>query len=228
MTTACLILMTKPARPGKVKTRLRPTLGAERAAQLHAALLADLLGRLEARSFHLRLAWALEQGEALPGLGADEVRQEGEDLGARLGHALVTAGRSFERVAAIGSDHPELDAARVETAFERLARGAEVVLGPSEDGGYYLIAVAAHALDPALFAGVPWSSPAVLAVTRERCLRLGLRCELLDEGWDVDRPEDLERLEQGLESGRLEGPATRRLLAGWRQAAGAGTEKGQR
>lgn len=216
MTAACLLLFTKPARPGKVKTRLIPELGAERAAALHEALVDDLLERLAGGRFHLRVAWALEPGEPLPGRFADEVRQQGEGLGERLLTALAAAAAQHGWVAAIGSDHPELDAARVEEAFERLAAGAEVVLGPSEDGGYYLIALVARAVAPELFRGVPWSTSGVLAATRERCRRLGLRCELLAEGWDVDRPEDLDRLAREIEAGRLEGAATRRLLESWR------------
>ncbi|NJL28917.1 MAG: DUF2064 domain-containing protein, partial [Thermoanaerobaculia bacterium] len=65
----------------------------------------------------------------------------------------------------MGSDHPELDAARVEEAFARLATGADVVLGPSEDGGYYLIALAPGAVVPELFTGVPWSTSGVLEAT---------------------------------------------------------------
>lgn len=218
MTTACLLLFTKPAQPGKVKTRLIPTLGAERAAALHQALVDDLVARLSGGRFNLRVAWALDAEEPLPGRFDDEVRQEGEGLGERLFAALATAGRSGP-VAAIGGDHPELDAARVEEAFARLAAGAEVVLGPSADGGYYLIALAARGVVPELFRGVPWSTSEVLVVTLERCRQLGLRCELLAEGWDVDRPEDLDRLERELGAGRLWGPVTRRLFERWQSEA---------
>jgi hypothetical protein len=218
VTTACLLLFTKPARPGKVKTRLIPKLGAERAAALHEALLEDLLARLAGGCFDLRVAWALAPGEALPGRFADEVRQQGEGLGERLYGALAAAALEHRALAAIGSDHPELGAAHVEAAFARLAAGAEVVLGPAQDGGYYLIALAPGAVRRELFEGVPWSTSGVLAATLERCRQLGLRCELLGEGWDVDRPEDLDRLEHALAEGRLEGPVTRRLLASWRLA----------
>lgn len=216
MKNTCLLLFTKTARPGNVKTRLIPAVGAERAARLHSALLGDLVERLEKGDFHFRLAWALGEGEDLPGLGTDEVRQVGEGLGERLFRGFEEAvAEGFEAVAAVGSDHPELDAARVTEAFTLLADGVEVVIGPSEDGGYYLIALGAGALRRELFEAVPWSTAEVLEATLERCRRAELGWRLLDRGWDVDRPEDLERLERAVEEGTLESPRVRELFTAW-------------
>ena len=166
-----LLLFTKPAREGRVKTRLIGDLTAAAAAALHAAFLADLLARLRQGDFDLRLAWALEPGEALPAAPVPGVRQEGESLGERLYRALAAAAgeAGVTAVAALGSDHPTLPLALVHRAFERVEAGADVVLGPAEDGGYYLIALSAGAVAPRLFAEIAWSTGAVLAETLARC-----------------------------------------------------------
>ncbi len=98
---------------------------------------------------------------------------------------------------ALGSDHPTLPLDLVHRAFETLETpeaGADVVLGPAEDGGYYLIALKAGAVHPRLFEDVAWSTGEVLATTLNRCRELGLSVELLPEASDVDTPEDLRRL----------------------------------
>ncbi len=210
-----LLLFTKPARPGRVKTRLIGDLSPEEAADLHAAFLADLLERLSAGDFDLRLAWDLDPGDPLPAGPVPGLRQEGHDLGARLHRALSAAAREALLVAALGSDHPTLPLPLVHRAFERLEAGAEVVLGPAEDGGYYLIALRAAALDPRLFSEIPWSTAGVLAATLDRCRELGLAVELLPHAADVDTPADLRRLAAEMAAGDLGCPRTRGLLEAW-------------
>jgi len=208
------VLFTKPARPGRVKTRLIGDLTAGQAAELHQAFCDDLLSRLRGGAFVLRVAWALEAGEALPAGGDDAVRQRGADLGERLFGGLRDAAREHERVAAVGSDHPDLPLARVEEAFAALAT-ADVVLGPAADGGYYLIALRAAAVRPELFAGVAWSSDRVLAETLDRCRGLGLRVRQLEPAADVDTPRDLRRLAARIAAGEAECPRTAALLGAW-------------
>ncbi|HEV2856704.1 MAG TPA: TIGR04282 family arsenosugar biosynthesis glycosyltransferase [Thermoanaerobaculia bacterium] len=190
-----LLLFTKPAREGRVKTRLIGDLTAAEAARLHTAFLEDLLDRLREGDFELRLAWALEEDEEIPAGPAPGVRQQGSDLGERLYRALSEPGAGA--VAALGSDHPTLPLSLIHRAFETLETpeaGADVVLGPAEDGGYYLIALRADAVHPRLFEDVAWSTDRVLPTTLERCRELGLAVELLPEASDVDTPQDLRRL----------------------------------
>jgi rSAM/selenodomain-associated transferase 1 len=210
-----LLLFTKPAREGRVKTRLIGDLTAAEAAALHAAFLADLLDRLEGGDFDLRLAWALEEGEAIPASAFPGVRQEGSELGERLYRALseAAAEAGADSVAALGSDHPTLPLELVERAFERVESGADVVLGPAEDGGYYLIALRAGAVAPRLFAEIAWSTDQVLPATLARCRELGLAVELLPMAADVDTPDDLSRLAARMAGGDLGCPRTRSLLA---------------
>jgi rSAM/selenodomain-associated transferase 1 len=210
-----LLLFTKPARAGRVKTRLIGDLTPAQAAELHAAFVDDLLDRLREGNFELRLAWALNPDEALPEGPVPGVRQSGDDLGERLYRALSEGSGA---VAALGSDHPTLPLDLVHRAFERVEAGADVVLGPAEDGGYYLIALIAlegGAIPRRLFEGIDWSTERVLPQTLERCRELGLRVELLPMASDVDTPEDLRRLAARLADDDLGCPRTRALLAAW-------------
>lgn len=202
-----------------MKTRLIGALDARQAAALHDAFVGDLTERLSGGRFELRVAWALEPGEEPPDCALPALRQEGDGLGERLFRGLAAVAAECRWVAAVGSDHPELPLARVEEAFARLEAGADVVLGPAEDGGYYLIAVAAEALRPALFEEIPWSTSAVLATTVERCRSEGLRFELLALGRDVDTPRDLERLGRELAGSAEHCPRTLALLADWKRLA---------
>jgi rSAM/selenodomain-associated transferase 1 len=217
-----LLLFTKPAQPGRVKTRLIGDLTAAQAAELHAAFVGDLLARLAHGPFDLVLAWALEPGEPVPeGFwpGVAGTRQQGPDLGERLHAALEAAAREAPVVAALGSDHPTVSLAAIERAFTAIESGAaQVALGPAEDGGYYLIALAAGAVRRRLFADVPWSTEAVLAATLARCAELGLKVEQLARGADVDTAEDLARLAGVLAPAgpaAVDCPRTRALLARW-------------
>lgn len=210
-----LLLFTKPAREGRVKTRLIGDLTAAEAAALHAAFLEDLVDRLREGDFELQLAWALDAHDELPVGPVPGVRQQGDDLGERLYRALSEAAGEAFSVMALGSDHPTLPLALIHEAFERLEKGAEVVLGPAEDGGYYLIALRPDAIDPALFRDVPWSTDRVLSVTLERCRNLAV--ELLPPASDVDTPEDLRRLADRMSFDDLGCPRTRELLRTWQR-----------
>ena len=211
-----LLVFAKPARPGRVKSRLIGELTAEQAAELHEALLRDLLDRLAGGDFSLRLAWALDEGEEPPPWSPPWMRQEGTDLGARLHRALAgAAGEGHSAVAAVGSDHSDLGRADVEGAFARVEAGADVALAPAGDGGYSLIALAAAAVRPELFAGVPWSTRRVFDETLARCRRLGLEVAMLPERRDLDTPADLRRVAAGLAAGAGGCRRTQALLEAW-------------
>lgn len=174
---------------------------------MHSAFLVDVVEELQKGPFELWIAWAEDVGGGPGERPAETSRvksfpQAPGDLGERLFSGLLRAMGTFDRVAAIGSDHPELRAETVVDAFDRLTT-ADVVLGPTTDGGYYLVGVRRDRLDRALFSGIPWSTEAVLETTLRRCDELGLRVELLPEGRDVDVPEDLEGLTQRLAEGSV-------------------------
>ncbi|HSS52484.1 MAG TPA: TIGR04282 family arsenosugar biosynthesis glycosyltransferase [Thermoanaerobaculia bacterium] len=210
-----LLLFTKPARAGKVKTRLIGDLTPADAARLHAAFLDDLLARLRGGDFELRIAWALDPEEEIPAGPVPGVRQRGSDLGERLFRALSAAAASGDgtgAVAAVGSDHPTIPLDLVHRAFASVEAGTDVVLGPAEDGGYYLIALRAGAVSPRLFADIAWSTEQVLPATLARCRELGLTVELLPTASDVDTPADLRRLAARMAGSDLGCPRTRELL----------------
>lgn len=209
-----LLLFTKPARAGKVKTRLIGDLTPDDAARLHAAFLEDVLARLQGGDFELRIAWALDPGEDVPSGPVPGVRQQGSDLGERLYRALSEAAAAGEAVAAVGSDHPTIPLELVYRAFAAVESGADVVLGPAADGGYYLIALRSGAVSPRLFADIAWSTEQVLPATLERCRELRLTVEMLPTASDVDTPDDLRRLAVRMAGSDLGCPRTRELLVG--------------
>lgn len=215
-----LIVFAKPAIPGRVKTRLIGMFTAEQAADFQKAALADLLEELARGRFDTRLAWALAEGEKLPRHKVRGERQVGIDLGERLYRALQAALRQVPAAVVIGSDHPEIECERVEQAFEVLENGKPVVIGPSADGGYYLLGLRREALTQVLFLNMPWSTSAVCTTTMDRCRKLELEFEVLPTAFDIDTPIDMLSLAQRLAkapTGRCR--RVRRLLASWKLPA---------
>lgn len=210
-----LLVFGKLPAAGRVKTRLAPALGAEGAAALYAAFLEDTAAsarRVDGAEVQLWLE-APGGGEGRDGLEGREAGrrlarrlglglrwQRGEELGERLRRAFARAfAEGADSAVAVGSDHPTLPPARIEAAFRALTT-AEVAIGPSEDGGYYLIGLSRPAWPRAaeLFRRIPWSTPRVLARTRAAVARLGLSTRELAPWYDVDVPRDLARLRRDL------------------------------
>lgn len=195
MGTLTIIFAKEPA-PGQVKTRLTPPLRPEEASGLYRAFLEDILEET-ARLPEMELALAYApagSGEAFRPLVPATVQllpQEGRDLGERMARAFAwgfTMG--FEIVLLRGSDTPDLPGAVMNEAREQLTAGpAEVVLGPSRDGGYYLMGLKAP--HPELFQGILWSTGAVLADTLSRVQDLALKVHLLPAWTDIDTYADL-------------------------------------
>ncbi|HLK10139.1 MAG TPA: TIGR04282 family arsenosugar biosynthesis glycosyltransferase [Candidatus Binatia bacterium] len=210
--------MAKYPVPGGVKTRLARVVGAAAAAELSAAFVGDLAERLQ--ELGCSVAWAFWPPDApferlVP--GAPCVAQQGEDLGARLTAAVAWAfDRSQRPLAILGADVPHVPAAGLREAEAALAGGAEVVLGPAHDGGYYLVAL--RAPQPGLFAGVAWGGADVLAATLARARAAGLRVHLLPPTFDVDAPADLTALRRLLADGVVTLPRTAAVLARFERA----------
>lgn len=192
-------------------TRLHSQLSPEHAAAVYEACLHDVVHSVYENSpeFSPEIWYDPEEDAAgaeqyfrrsFPGVAL--MAQPKGDLGTRLSEAF---GRSFSggarRVAIIGSDAPTLPPERIPQAFRHLG-ARDVVLGPAEDGGYYLIGIRAAAWPAAagLFGGVPWSTDEVLSATRSRLRRLELGSAMLAPWYDIDHPEDLARAAAALES----------------------------
>lgn len=204
MPAPSVAVLCRAPRPGRAKTRLCPPLAPDVAAALALAFLLDVLDALRSPGWDLEACVAAPADvplvRALVPAGTVVSAQPPGDLGARM-RGVVVERRAAGRPATVlvGADCPTIDAARVEGALRALREGADAALCPSADGGYGLLALARpHA---ALFRGVPWSTPEVLAVTRARARDAGLTLAELDPLDDVDRVEDLARLMRALDAG---------------------------
>lgn len=222
-----IVVMTKYPAAGRVKTRLTPALAPQQAADVHAALLrhgvarlaslaAEIDGRVfvcfdppdAARPFH----------ELLPDVPpAQFLPQSPGDLGARLAAAAEAVRRGWNPSGMLffGVDSPDLPADHVRRAAS-LCRNADVVLGPTDDGGYWCVGVGGRVEPARLFAGIEWSTGREMAQTVERAGDLGYTAALADPWDDVDRPADLARLIERLS--RSPDAADGRLLAALRAA----------
>ncbi len=218
-----IIVMAKAPLPGTVKTRLSGAYPDAEIVALASCFLADTVSAAKQVGPSVLLAYAPEGGQAviepivgpLAGAAVLWTCQQGANLGDRMHAALVQAAQwGFTPLVMVGTDSPSLPLAHYQSALEILRCGeAEVVLGPAEDGGFYLIGVSAPS--PALFEGVVWSSPAVCQQTRENAERAGLRVRTIAPWYDIDTPEDLQRLQVELladPTGTVRAPATCRWL----------------
>ncbi len=205
------ILFTKSAGSNWVKTRLRTLLPLEQRRLLHAAMRDDVLRTLDGGSWEVRVAWDPDSGSPAD-LARPSFVQRGEDLGERMYNALLWGDRYWRRTAIVGSDHPELTSGQVEQAFAALGGGADLVLGPATDGGFYLIASRRGAKLDGLLRDVQWSRGDVFDVVRKRTLNAGLRFAQLDPVSDIDTPDDVERLAARLQKDLELCPRTRSVL----------------
>jgi rSAM/selenodomain-associated transferase 1 len=192
-----LLTVAKRPAPGRTKTRLTPPLSPQQAMILYEGFLRDTLDLM-------RRVPAVQRGIAyLPASEEDYFRdlapdfelilQNGSDLGARLDHVLTHyLGCGYKQVVVMDSDSPTLPLECLTGAFEALAGGADVVLGPCDDGGYYLIGLKRPA--SRLLREVRMSTPNVTADTLALAHEEGLRVELLPEWYDVDDAAELARL----------------------------------
>jgi rSAM/selenodomain-associated transferase 1 len=193
-----VIVFARAPRPGQVKTRLVPLLGAEGAAALHARLVERTLASARSAGFeHVELRCAPDAEDPFFHLcrrryGVVLAAQAEGDLGTRMRVAFERALAAHARVLLVGSDCPALGASHLRQAERALCEGCDAVLGPAEDGGYVLIGLVR--LAAGLFANISWGGASVLAVTRERLAAFGWKWRELETLWDVDRPQDYERL----------------------------------
>lgn len=197
-----LMVFLKAPRPGCVKTRIAKTLGGENASIIYRALVEDLLTNLATgQDFEILIMfWPPESySEISQWLQAKfklEVQIEG-DLGARMLDAFTKAfNKDYKNVILIGSDLPYLTHDFIREAFNAL-QAVDLILGPSADGGYYLIGLKKP--DPALFEKISWSTSLVLKQTVNRAEKAGISCKLLQELRDIDNYEDLKFLENLIE-----------------------------
>ena len=210
---AALIVFAKVPRPGEVKTRLTPVLTPSEAAQLYEAFLRDALRLYAELEAHIRLYLAppLPDEPLLQknGAGATFV-QEGEGLGERMKNAFLdTFDDGYEQASIIGTDHPTLPLPFVRQSFTALEAPRSVCIGPSEDGGFYLLGT--NAFYPQLFEGMRYSHNSVFTDTLARVGTTDARLTVLPRWYDVDTPAMLERMVADLD-GNERAPQTRKMI----------------
>ena len=212
-----ICVVSRTPVPGRVKTRLAADIGDEAAATLFRAFLRDVLVSTSSIPGAIVTITYPEDDDATtfkefapPGV---RLRPESSrDFSLVLPEAL-RSGLELATVAAlVGADSPDLPNEFVLRAYAALESGeADVAIGPTTDGGFYLLAVAEH--HPDLFVGVDWSTNYVFDQTVASAATAGLRIEVLPEWYDVDRLSDLERLAENLGTDvALNAPATRAAL----------------
>lgn len=208
MRANALVVMAKAPLAGQVKMRLVPVLGPEQAARLARALLVDQLNhvrQIDDADFYL--AFAPEEARLpMQALAPPLFRlfpQEGADLGTRMQAAFEKLFRAGQRrVILIGGDLPPVPPVYFEQAYQYLdASDRRVALGPSRDGGYYLVGLNRPLAE--MFENMTWSHDEVLAQTLATLARLKVAHHLLSSWFDVDTINDLRALRDALDSGSL-------------------------
>lgn len=223
MSRSAVLVFAKLPQPGRVKTRLLSALTPQQAADVYRACLEDTVvqaSRVPGCQKCLQVAARLDQAQELAAkLGLDRRWrvdvQRGRDLGERLHKAFDSFFRSgYRKVVVVGPDTPWMGSRRMVQAL-RLLETADVVLGPSADGGYYL--VGARRLVPQMFLQIPWGTSEVFGTTLRGLEKAGASYRLLSRDFDLDRPEDLERAAQLLCQNAARAPQ----LARWMNQLGA-------
>ncbi len=200
---AALVIFAKAPIPGQVKTRLTPALTEDEAATLHGSFVLDTLERTKAAVGRFKLpvdrflACAPSSSHVFFRImearhGVTLLDQQGEDLGIRMHHAFDSLfRRGYQRICLVGTDVPSLPLTYYRDAMEALVHH-DVVIGPANDGGYYLIGLTRPHHD--LFINIPWSTDGVMTRTQQKAITAGLRVSLLPPWSDVDTIANLEAL----------------------------------
>jgi uncharacterized protein len=213
-----LLVFARLPEAGAVKTRLAASIGEGRALDVYEAMLSDLLENIgkSDEETEIEILWAptaAATGAALrQAFGAFSMaRQTGADLGDRL--AMAFSERFFfhrtRKIIAIGVDDPTLSRELIDHAFS-LLESCEWVIGPADDGGYYLIGCRAAAFSTEIFTGIEWSTDQVLATTLDHIRDSEQTVAQLPSRFDIDREEDLRHL-----ATLAPGGATGELLRSW-------------
>lgn len=185
-----LIIFAKNPEKEHVKTRLAKTLGEQKALEIYRTILGYTLSVADGCECDKELWYSrfIPEQDEWGKRGFRIQLQQGEDLGERMKHAFRRAFKnSYPKVVIIGSDCAELTPDLISDSYQKLDKH-DLVIGPSEDGGYYLLGM--NELYGRLFEDIPWSTSEVLAQTMEKAKALGLDISLLPELNDVDNETD--------------------------------------
>ncbi|MGZ6249236.1 MAG: TIGR04282 family arsenosugar biosynthesis glycosyltransferase [Syntrophales bacterium] len=191
----CLIMFVRFPEQGQVKSRLAKDIGEEPATNLYRCFVDDLSERFSKEPYRLCLAFhpREKEREMKEMLGHDfsYIPQTGEDLGERMKLAFLRCFSEGARsVVLIGSDIPDLPARIVDEAFRALDKYGTVI-GPSLDGGYYLLGFRQETFNEGIFAWLPWGAETVFQQTMNILHMAGALVHVLPVWWDIDKHEDI-------------------------------------
>jgi len=219
-----MCVFAKPPRPGRAKTRLAAKIGDEAACRLATAFISDFITFCDQFDWGFPILATTDDGmpdgafppQAYPSdVQPDAVPkwlQPDGDLGAKIEGIVRQGLAQADAVICLGADSPGRPIARLEQTYEALMSGTDVVLGPTEDGGYDILAM--RTCPDGLLADLPWSQPTTFEASKRRFEDRGLKVHVLEQWWDVDEVEDLERLRSLLAGeGAARAPATAYALA---------------
>jgi uncharacterized protein len=202
-------IFAKPPVPADVKTRLIPALGAAGAAELASAMLLDVWRTVELCPGVRPILATTLPGDFPVYVSADDVWLQGDgDLGERIERIFNYGLLQAPAVIVIGADSPALTAAHLQAALDALQRN-DIVVGPSADGGFYLLGL--HRGPAGLLYSLPWSSSQTLQILKSRIAERWLSIAELEPLFDVDTPSDLLTLQEHLLTHPSLAPATRAL-----------------
>jgi hypothetical protein len=214
---SCILLFVKYPVAGRVKSRLARGLGSETAAELYKRFVGDTIKMLGAAGRDLKIycdpCKSVANYAEWIGGGHEFIHQVGGDIGERMRGAFEeTFAAGFKRAVLIGSDIPDMPAEFISRAFAGLD-GSDAILGPSADGGYYLIGFSEESFCAEAFSGVSWSTESVLSQTRERLESNGVKAALLPMWGDVDTIDDLKELVERNKGGEFENSRTMEFVS---------------
>jgi rSAM/selenodomain-associated transferase 1 len=194
-----IVVFAREPLLGKVKSRLAVEIGAQEALAVYQAMLTrlgQLLNQAQVAAWDLWVTSNCSHKDFVSICNKTNIYlQSGQDLGARMDTAIrqTLQRENVESVVLIGTDCPALTERYLDQALLALESGVDVVLGPAEDGGYVLVGMQRPIT--AVFEDIPWGTDQVMHRTLETLKAKELTYRLLDTLWDVDRPEDLARLQ---------------------------------
>lgn len=199
MKKALVLQFAKQPKLGHVKTRMQPVLSPEQSVKLHIKLIRHTWQQLQSlQSDEIDVRMALDSldihpviEDVLTNVAGQTQLQQGDDLGERMCNAIEQGLKHYHTVLIVGSDCPAITTQSINEALLALEYADHVFI-PAEDGGYVLIG--AGKVFPAIFTEIPWGTDEVLSTTKKRLALAKEKAIFLDSLWDIDRPEDYQRL----------------------------------
>jgi len=214
---SAVVIVAKRPIPGNVKTRLCPPLSCDEAAELYACFLEDTInkiGALPGVSKYLAIDGEKPESSAISLPGSFKAIGQGTgNLGDRLNHLSHLLFQGVDRLLFVGADSPNLPHLYLKRALEEL-NYCDVVIGPSEDGGYYLIGMRNHF--SCLFNNIDWSTSLVFEQTVNRAQGENLKVGIISTWYDVDTGDSLLKLMSDLQDNPEIAPVTASFLRGLR------------